>query len=869
LIRNSLDRELSAAPKKLPDGMDVAKRVVMSLVPSDAGQKRGSMMGKRLICLSVLLIICLTPGGQVNSSEGINRIIHDIYFSQDDLILEKEQGFDVVSLRGCPRLRDEGQPNLPVKFVHLVLPPNCAVSGASVTNAVSIILEGKFRILPTQPDLRTDGSFAAPWVDPDPTIYNSISAYPAQMIEIVNEGYLGGNHLVTLAVTPFQYRPATGELLFYSSLTVDIQLDQVKRIPAASYAKVRPAKAERLCQRVLNRLVNNKEDVVSFNYRYNLSLQPENSSDETTTYYEYIVITSPELATSFQPLIDWKIKKGIKSCVVSLDSILTSYTGKDDAEKLRNFLIEAYYKGTVWVLLGGDEHVVPIRYAYPTNTTSVPSNASQQICDLYYSDVDGDWDFDNDGVWGEPQSDRPDVYPDLFVGRVPASDADEVSAFVDKLLCYERNPGGGALDYLTRALWISSDQMRDWDEGIGQHGLLSPSIPSNFNQDLTGLVESPTGAAENPAGPGGGTCVETMNQGWGIIGILAHGKSSGFVAKSNLTNGDPKSWVLTQPGGDDGNGYMPNLTNFQKYGIAYSISCSQGALDVDEYPYMGGEPCVGEFYPLVPQKGGVAFLGYSRWGWVSISYKLFDKFLEYLFDENLGHHIGVAEALSRCAYPAYRDIDYGHNLFGDPEMPVWTETPSPIAVDHPDQIILGKQIVELSVSSNGSGVDGAQVCMTLRGQTLFLGETDQNGELSCNLDLNDIGEMDLVVTKPHLVPYEDSITISLASDADDDDADVSTFSFDLSQNHPNPFNPSTSIRYTVDSKQTSLHTSLKIYNILGQRVRTLVNEEKQPGQHLAVWDGKDDGANDVSSGIYFYILETGEFRETKKMTLIR
>lgn len=826
-------------------------------------------MGKRLICLSVVFIICLAPGGQIFSDEGISRISHDIYFSQDDLLFGKQQGFDVVTLKGCLKLQDEGQPNLPVKFIHLVLPPNCTATGASVINGIPIHLDGNFRILPTQPDLRTDGSFSSPWVDPDPAIYNSTSAYPSQMLKIVNEGYLGGNHLVTLAVTPFQYQPTTGELFFYSSLSIDIQLDRAERIPASLSAKIRPIKAERLYQGILNWLVSNQEDIDVSGRQDDSSSPMKNSFDETTGYYEYLVITSSDLAASFQPLADWKTKKGIKSCVVVIDSILTNYPGKDGAEKLRNFLIQAYYKGTVWVLLGGDEHVVPIRYAYPTNTTTVPSNASQQICDLYFSDVDGEWDLDNDGVWGEPQSDRPDVYPDLFVGRVPASDAAEVNAFVDKLLCYERNPGEGAFDYLTKTLWISSDQMRDWDEGVGQHGLLSPFVPSNFYQDLTDMIESPSGAAENPSGPEGGACVNTMNQGWGVIGILAHGKSSGFVAKSNLTNGDPKSWVLTQPGGDDGNGYMPNLTNFQRYGIAYSISCSQSALDVDEYPYMGGEPCVGEFYPLVPQKGGVAFLGYSRWGWVSISYKLFEKFLGYLFDENLGHHVGVAEALSRCAYPAYRDIDYGHNLFGDPEMPVWTETPSPLSVDHPDEIILGKQTIELSVSSSGSGVEGAQVCMTLRGQTLFLGETDQDGELSCNLDLNDIGEMNLVVTKPHLVPYEDSITISLSSDVDDDDDDVSTFSFELSQNHPNPFNPSTNIRYTVDSRQTSKNTSLKIYNILGQKVRTLVNEEKQPGQYLAVWDGKDDGANDVSSGIYFYILETGEFRETKKMTLIR
>jgi hypothetical protein len=500
----------------------------------------------------------------------------------------------------------------------------------------------------------------------------------------------------------------------------------------------------------------------------------------------------------------------------------------------------------------------------------VPSNTNQQICDLYFSDVDGEWDLDNDGVWGEPQHDSPDIYPDLFVGRVPAGDAAEVEAFVEKVLSYEKNPGGGASDYLTSMLWISSDQMRDWDGGIGQHVLLAPSVPSNFYQDLTTLIESPSGDAENPTGPAGETCVETMNQGWGIIGVLAHGKSSGFVAKSNLTNGSPKSWVLTFPGEGDGHGHLPNLTNVEKYGIMYSISCSQSAIDVDKYPYLGGEPSVGEYYPLAPGKGGVAYLGYSRWGWVSVSQRLFEKFLEYVFDGSLGYHLGVAEALSRCAYPGYRDIDYGHNLFGDPEMQVWTEMPSDLAAIHPEQVTMGERTIHLTASSRGTGVGGAQVCMTLRGRTMFVGETDENGEVSCDVNLDDIGEMSLVVTKSDFVPYEDSITVTLASDVDEDEADGAGIpSFELSQNHPNPFNPATSIYYSVTGVRMPAHTTLKIYNILGQKVRTLVDEPKRRGSYRTVWDGKDDAANDVSSGIYFYTLEVGNLRETKKMTLMK
>ena len=224
-------------------------------------------------------------------------------------------------------------------------------------------------------------------------------------------------------------------------------------------------------------------------------------SVESSEDYQYLIITSSGLKSAFSPLLEWKIKKGIKATIVSVDSILNAYPGRDDPEKIRNFLIEAYLNGAIWVLLGGDEDVVPVRYAYPTNTSTPPEVTKQQICDLYYSDVDGEWDLDNDGIWGEYGDDSPDIYPDLFVGRVPCNNSGEATSFVEKLLLYEKNPGNGSTAYLTSALWMCSDQMRDWSGGEGQHSLAFQYVDDNFFQDLSALVETPSGDAENPISP--------------------------------------------------------------------------------------------------------------------------------------------------------------------------------------------------------------------------------------------------------------------------------------------------------------------------------------------------------------------------------
>lgn len=66
-----------------------------------------------------------------------------------------------------------------------------------------------------------------------------------------------------------------------------------------------------------------------------------------------------------------------------------------------------------------------------------------------------------------------------------------------------------------------------------------------------------------------------------------------------------------------------------------------------------------------------------------------------------------------------------------------------------------------------------------------------------------------------------------------------------------------------------IHTTLKIYNILGQLVRTLMDEEKLPGEYRAIWDGRDDNGNNLSSGIYFYKINTNKNSEVKKLILVK
>jgi hypothetical protein len=90
--------------------------------------------------------------------------------------------------------------------------------------------------------------------------------------------------------------------------------------------------------------------------------------------------------------------------------------------------------------------------------------------------------------------------------------------------------------------------------------------------------------------------------------------------------------------------------------------------------------------------------------------------------------------------------------------------------------------------------------------------------------------------------------------------------YKLAQNAPNPFNPSTSITFAMKDKGV---VTLKIYNVAGQLVRTLVSGTKDVGSYTVTWDGKNDRGGAVASGVYFYKMETKDFNQTRKMVMLR
>ena len=132
-----------------------------------------------------------------------------------------------------------------------------------------------------------------------------------------------------------------------------------------------------------------------------------------------------------------------------------------------------------------------------------------------------------------------------------------------------------------------------------------------------------------------------------------------------------------------------------------------------------------------------------------------------------------------------------------------------------------------------------------------------------NQILANYGQNDTIVLNKAQLPFISTIDTSFTRKLQH---------FNLSQNYPNPFNPNTVISYSLPEKSS---VAIEIFNILGQKVKTLVDQNKDAGVYRVIWNGKNQSGNQVSSGIYLYVMQAvslenrKEFVRIKKMILIR
>ena len=90
--------------------------------------------------------------------------------------------------------------------------------------------------------------------------------------------------------------------------------------------------------------------------------------------------------------------------------------------------------------------------------------------------------------------------------------------------------------------------------------------------------------------------------------------------------------------------------------------------------------------------------------------------------------------------------------------------------------------------------------------------------------------------------------------------------YSLSQNFPNPFNPTTQINYAIPEEA---HVSLKIYNLQGNLIKTFIDREQEAAYYNLIWDGTNDNGDKVNSGVYIYRIIAGDYTATRRMVMLK
>ena len=630
---------------------------------------------------------------------------------------ESYQLIQPVKGQGQPGLgvlvsEEPGKPALPQWQFTLVIPPGMRVAGVDCEATGTKDIGRGFRVFPGQPPVPFTKTTLPPFVSPDPAVYKSDAAWPGSVAEVSPIGIKSGFRLATITLHPLQYYPASGRLAIAGDLAVTVRYEpdpqaRPEFLTAGQMASFSPA---------VRALVYNPQDVG----RYAPAERRTDFGD-----IDYVIITSAALASDFQPLIDWRTRKGFKTETRTVAWIQSNYSGRDTPEKIRNFIIDYYTtKGLRWVLLGGDNAVVPCREARAVcagETGDIP-------CDLYYGDIQGTWDDDNDNIFGEEGDDNVDLYYDLYVGRASVDNSTQVQTFVNKVLTHEQNPPTGYLRRMLMAdalLWSGYDH-RQSNESI------AAITPSGWT-DVT--IHD----------PGSSTSVrDSVNNGFQFVHLIGHGNEYGSYDGSN-------AYYNT----DFANGQ----TNGSKVNFLNANSCYTGNFEYED--------CVGEAAHNCAGGGSIAVVYCSRYGWGTPPYigpsEILDvRFYDYFFNHDT-MPIGVTEALSKEVYRNYAESDqcwrwcyYETNLFGDPLLLMYKNVPGQLAADFADPIGVGSQSFAVTVTAASNPVKNALVCLLKGSEVYARNYTNGSGQVTFTINPSTAGYMYVTSTRANYLPARDS-----------------------------------------------------------------------------------------------------------------
>jgi len=644
-------------------------------------------------------------------------------FNSQDIRFRDIGNYRAAVMAGLPLCGNPGDPQLPVRNVSFVLPAGSRIRRARVVSSDERLIAADLLLYPAQTPIPRSQAQAARFQPPRRVSYGTAGLWPQSQAEMLHQGRMAGYEIAAVKVYPLRYEPLKKQLWFSGTITVELEYD----LPAIKTG----IRQDQSWRPEVTSLVSNPGDLDRF-------YPSGGKGAKSDTAVDYLVITKAPLDTVFQRLLDWKRQRGLRVKMALADSIYANYSGRDQQEKIRNYLKEKLASWNLrYVLLGGDTDIIPARVAFAFSTADMGFGGSNDSlrADIYYAALDGDWDANGNSRFGET-ADSVDLYPDLLLGRAPANTAAKAQAFVNKVIGYEKEP---ELSYLSKSSFWAEMLDAETDGGHNKNMIA--------DNELTGYFLPAEKLYESLGNESRASVKAAINAGVHLMNHDGHASYNGMGVGADVL-------VLSD---------FDGLTNGIKQGILYSLGCWAAAIDYD---------CMAERFVNNPAGGGVAFVGNSRFGWYMPGFSgygssdLMDqRFFHYLIAED-APDLGSAVVLSKLDFTAqasqendFRWLTYCINLLGDPGLAVWTSQPESLTLACPDTISPGQFTLRVTVLSGGKPLVGAMVALT--GDSLFAsGLTDASGSLVLNDSIFYPEPLVLTATARNHIPVQKNVTVA-------------------------------------------------------------------------------------------------------------
>ncbi|MCD6162778.1 MAG: T9SS type A sorting domain-containing protein [candidate division Zixibacteria bacterium] len=680
--------------------------------------------------LAAFLMTSLLSAGQITKT-----------YEFDEPLISQVGEYQQVIMLDCQNIANPGEPDLPRKGVSLLLPPGEEAVSISFMYGDKLKLEGNFFINPFQRGYPIGYNGEKEVTQPEPSIYNSNDKYPENTYGSLSTHFMRGHGKAYADICPFEYYPESGELYYFTNIKVIIETAGTDKAQTA-YSKF--LRTDKSTNNRLRETIDNSELITR--------LYGETITDTKDGEYDYLIITDDQFYDAVLALANYKNHCGMLTEIILIDSIEAEYSGSDTQEKMRNCIIDQYEAAYIeYVLLAGDNEILPHRGLF--DDAGGYENEYDIPADIYFSNLDGNWNTDGDSQWGEPGED--DLDGEVYIGRLAIDSETEITNFVNKSIIYQSQP---CISSIEHALMTGEDLGwevwgKDYKEEIrlGSHnwGYTTAGIPANIDvQTLYDYDDTWSGI---------GDLVPSLNNGLNLVNHLGHANNTYMMKLYNI---------------DISNGNFTNDGIENGFYIIYSQGCYCGAFD-NRDPYGSyGNDCISEKWTTI-EHGPVAIVSNSRYGWGSLnntngSSQYYDRqFFDAIFGEDITR-IGAAQNDSKVdnnsfiGYGQNRWCYYCSNLFGEPTLDIWTALPAVIEANHAGVVLIGQEDFQINVADiDGDPIVNALIGLSFNDVCVGRGYTDEFGDATIEffVDIDQAGDMDIIITGHNLTPYEETIEV--------------------------------------------------------------------------------------------------------------